>query len=158
MLNSSFILVNSTCYISEYLFPNFSHGASVFACCCVQDGEGGNPICMLLPGRALQGFGTECVTVHVCVYLEKLLWEALYIPPHGKNHFVDCVENQCHVSFSAWLCGARKWSMRSTWRRSDSTSNPSSVPDTCSCSHLILSSLLLFCPPSLPLMSSCASL
>lgn len=135
LLNSNLILVNSTYYIFEDLFPNFSHCASWHKnaqCFCImlcarQEGGGKNPVCMLLPGRALQGFGAECVTVHVCVYLGEITMGGCVFTPHGKNHFVDCVENQCHVSFSAWLHGAPRWSVCSTWRRSDSTSNPSSA-------------------------------
>lgn len=68
-----------------------------------------------------------------------------------QNHFVDCVENQWHISFSARLSATRRRSTWSTWWRSDSTSNLWHFsPDSLS--------LPLLSPPSQPLMSSCASL
>lgn len=54
---------------------------------CKREREGKkNPVCMPLPGRALQGFGYECVTA--CMYvriLEKLLWEAVYLHCMAKS-------------------------------------------------------------------------
>lgn len=78
---------------------------------------------------------------------------------HGKNHSVDCVENQWHVSFSARLLQSPEAvhvvHMVALWLNIKS---PFSVPDTCSCSHLIPSSPPLLPPPSLSLVSSCAPL
>lgn len=107
---------------------------------------------MLLPGRAPQRF--ECVTAHACVYFGKITMGGLCIYSAWQNHFVDCVENQWHVSFSACLCSAQRRAPSSTWWRSYSTPG---VPDTCSCSHLIVSSLPLVFSPLLSIMSSCAS-
>lgn len=63
---------------------------------CVRQREGKkkNPVCMQLPGRALQGFGYECVTVHACVYFGEITMGGCVFTLHDKNHFVDCVENQ----------------------------------------------------------------
>lgn len=52
--------------------------------CARQEGGEKNPVCMLLPGRALQGFGSERVTVHVCVYLGEITMGGCVFILHGK--------------------------------------------------------------------------
>lgn len=39
---------------------------------------------MPLPGRALQGFGYECVAVHVCVYFGEITMGGCVFTLHGK--------------------------------------------------------------------------
>lgn len=39
---------------------------------------------MPLPGRALQGFGYECVTAHVCVYFGEITMGGCVFTLHGK--------------------------------------------------------------------------
>lgn len=89
----------------------FETGMDVVLCETRREEKGGrkkNPVCMPLPGRALQGFGYECVTVHVCVYFGEITMGGCVFTLHGKTHFVDCVENRCHVSFllPARLCSS----------------------------------------------------
>lgn len=105
---------------------------------------------MLLPGRAPQRF--ECVTAHVCVYFGKITRGGCVFTLHGK--IILLTAWKINVSFSACLCCAQRRAPSSTWWRSYSTPG---VPDTCSCSHLIVSSLPLVFSPLLSIMSSCAS-
>ena len=77
----------------------FETGMDVVLCETRRERRGGDPVCMPLPGRALQGFGYKCVTVHVCVYFGEITMGGCVFTLHGKTHFVDCVENRCHVSF-----------------------------------------------------------
>lgn len=52
---------------------------------CMRERKGEkNPVCMPLPGRALQGFGYECVTVHVCVYFGEITMGGCVFTLHGK--------------------------------------------------------------------------
>lgn len=105
-------------FVSSFSHPGtngkaFETGMDVVLCETRREKGGGgerkkNPVCMPLPGRTLQGFGYECVTVHVCVYFGEITMGGCVFSLHGKTHFVDCVENRCHVSFllPARLCSS----------------------------------------------------
>lgn len=158
--NSNTILINiiyhvtsaGICFFVFYIantVKTLGHSVLSFTCmlfCGRQTGKK-NLVWMSLPGRAHWGFDYECVTVHACVYFGEITMGDCVFTLHGKNHSVDCVENQWHVSFSAWLCRAPEAvhvvHMVALWLNIKS---PFSVPDTCSCSHLI--SLLSSTSPS----------
>lgn len=112
--------------------------------CVKQRGE--NLVCMPLPGGSLQGF--DHAYMHVCI-LEKWLWEAVCLACMAKSF--------CRHGGKSTIClyRAQRWS---TWWRSDSTSNLSSVPDTCSSSHLITSSLPLLSSITISHVLLCFSL
>lgn len=107
---------------------------------------------MLLPGRAPQRF--ECVTAHVCVYFGKITMGGCVFTLHGKI-----------ILLTAWKINGMSLSLpasavprgRPHLPHGGALTQPPVSPDTCSCSHLIVSSLPLAFSPLLSIMSSCAS-
>lgn len=76
-----------------------------------------------------------CDRACVCI-LQKLAWKAVYLPCMIKSFYwhVWKINGMC----LPLLCRAWRWSPLPRWRRSDSTHKSIfSVPDICSCSHLI---------------------
>lgn len=136
-------------YIFRTVYPGtnrrrvFERGMRVVLCETEEGREKKNPVCMPLPGTALQGFAYERVTVHVCVYFGEITMGGCVFTPAWQKIILLTVWKINDTSLSlAWLVQSphplpphphtpppstpspRAQCTWTTWWRSDSTPNP----------------------------------